>query len=284
MQLIMVHFVKSCHLVSRIHMRANTRLHHLDNDSFRVMHGEYDEDLAAAAQSKEAVWHAATKKLHINETTHPAVKESVLRMEYVGQKLFEHQPGVYSKTKFIFMTNRYLEKFGRDEHNKDFVVGEPWCYYDGVDVLHEHPAVKCTADGVSLPYPGCIRWDGRLEDESGGRQFVGGSVACDFQWKVGLELRVGTFPNNREANGIAVKEVPPIYVGKPSRKQKLKPGKRIIPISLGHPSMVGGKLEPGLLVECPDYQPDDGCLTFPTATMPMYVYKSQTIKGRVNCN
>ena len=106
-------------------------------------------------------------------------------MKYVGRELFHQRPDVYPLTKFIFVTNKCLEKFAEEEHVQKFVVEEPWCHYDGVDIIHKHHAVKCTAEGIPLPYPGCTSWNGRHGDESGGRIFVAGGVACYFFWKVG---------------------------------------------------------------------------------------------------
>jgi hypothetical protein len=274
---VMVEYVAEAHLRAVTSRAANFASVHLLG-SKRVRNGTYADELPAAQQTAEALWHRAITELHHGITDSGAVRELFARLQDVGRRLLVERPDVYEVTQFSFLTNQRLETFAK-EHVHKYRPEEAWAILPDADVVHEHHAIKCDAGGEPWPAPGCTLWSGGAsgDDSSGGRQFVSGAVACYLYWKKGYELVLGTLPQHVKPGTTPVK----IPVGGNGKKELgfLKPGSRIVPVGEVEGATIAGRTYTDLLVECPEFPYDEEVQSYPTAYIPMLLYTSDVLHG-----
>ena len=276
-----VEYAPATSLSSSGHRLANFELVHMEPTGHRLAFVQYDWAQPPPQQSSAALWHVCINEYHSGITNSPRSVELLDRLLYTGEALLVQRPELFSLITFAFLMNKTLECFAEEEHVERFDVGPLYRAYPGAGVVHAHHARKCDQDGHIRPMPAAVEWNGKRTDgdAGGGRQFVAGAVACRFLWKVGYPCTVGTFPQFVAEDGLTVKPGPKIPVGAPSRRLFLKPGKVVIPIGTAGSFCIGDVEYEGLLVECPQFEPDPGSESSPTAVLPALLYKSAPING-----
>lgn len=249
--------------------------------SFRVQQGStgYNDALPPAMQDKYALWHRAVKDLHNGNPDTPDVRELVRRLEDVGERMFDERPEKYDVTTFIFLTNRGLEDYAKREHVQRFTPGRPWRHLD--QTVMEHHAMKCNSEGKVFPKPECMDWNDRGSNGDGGsRQFLAGAVAGHLHYKLGYELVIGTFPQFLFERGKTLK----IPIGEGKDHGYVRPGMRAVVVGSveGNDSSThNGVTYPMLVVEFPDLGWVAEARAYPKAALPVLMYKSQELYGRV---
>ena len=280
-RIIEVEYAHASCLSASGHRLANFVLLHMEPTGHRLAFAQYDWARPPPEQTSAALWHVCINEYHSGITNSPRSVELLDRLRYTGEALLAQRPELYSSITFAFLMNKTLERFGEEEHVEQFDGGPLYRAYPGAGVIHAHHARKCDEEGHVRPLPAAEDWNGRSSDTDGGggRQFVAGAVACRFMWKVGLPCAVGTFPQFVAEDGLTVKPAPKIPIGAPSRRLFLKPGTIVIAIGTTGSYSIGGVEYEGLLVECPQYEPDAGSEALPTAVLPALLYKSAPING-----
>lgn len=271
----------------------------INDGSYRVADSDppYDPSCPASSQGRFAVYKAAVSDLHNGITGSPPVRELMARMLKVGALLNNPDELVWSNQNEtltrIYSWNRRLEKDLLPHLQR---VRRPERYSSLDDSITPIFAVKCDESGAPEAPAKRFDWDG----ERMARQAVAGAHTCLNYLRLGTIYKLGTLPQYDYDE-----RVPPIMVcfalrpalvpfstvflsalclvlqaGKGQGKQRLKPGKAVVPIAVEMVSAsqafvhAGIAQEPNIIVECIEMPYDSAAGSYPIATIKWYDYYS----------